>query len=338
MQANRIKNNLSVMKEQRDKHIDRNLMKKQLFNYAILLGFVIFYGCQKTTNDKVWFLTDNSYSLHESEPLAPEIISSPQIEYGGNISEKYKEVYFTINDASWKSSYAAFSKFKNNKLTLRDTVRFAGKPMQGGDAHLSPDGDRLFIASRFSKDTTLNDGNIWVATRNKKGWSKAEKLPPAINTELGEYSPSQTNSGNIYFTRFTEEYHGDIYVSKLVNGEYQEAVRLPETVNSRFIECDSWVSPDESFILYARRSEDGFRDSYGHFDIYISFNVDGKWSEAKNLGKEYNTQFVEGSPSLTHDFKYILYTSNRKSENPRAFDGSLDIYIQEFNLEKVRSQ
>ncbi|NAS29893.1 hypothetical protein GTQ40_02815 [Flavobacteriaceae bacterium R38] len=311
---------------------------KYFLNYILLLGFISFLGCKKTANKDTWFLINNSYNLKKAEPLAPGIISSSKIEYGGNISDKYKEIYFTINDTSWKSSYAAVSKFKNNKLISRDTVRYAGKTMQGGDAHLSPDGDRLFIASKFNKDTTKNDGNIWVATRQDNGWSNAKMLPPAINTELGEYSPSQTNSGNIYFTRFSEETHGDIYISKFINGKYQKAIRLPESVNSKFIECDSWVSPDESFILYVRRSEDGFKDSYGFFDIYISFNVNGKWTEAQNLGKQYNTEFTEGSPSVTHDSKYILYTSNRKSKDPKKFDGSLDIYIQEFDLEKIKSK
>ncbi|MDC6364876.1 MULTISPECIES: TolB family protein [Flavobacteriaceae] len=311
---------------------------KYFLNYILLLGFISLLGCKKNANKGTWFLTNNSNNLEQAEPLAPGIISSSKIEYGGNISDKYKEIYFTVNDTSWKSSYAAVSKFKNNKLISRDTVRFAGKTMQGGDAHLSPDGDRLFIASRLSKDTTVNDGNIWVATRNKKGWSKAEKLPSTINTALGEYSPSQASSGNIYFTRFTEETHGDIYVSKFINGKYQEAIRLPESVNSKFIECDSWVSPDESFILFVRRTEDGFNDGYGFFDVYISFNENGNWSEAQNLGKDYNTKFTEGSPSITPDSKYILYTSNRKSKDPKKFDGSLDIYIQEFELEKIKSK
>lgn len=311
---------------------------KNFLKHLLFLGLISFLGCKKMNNNDSWFLLNNSKSLEKAEPLAPNIISSNQIEYGGNISQKYKEIYFTINSVDWKSSYASVSKFRNNKLTARDTVKFAGKTMQGGDAHLSPDGERLFIASRFSKDSVRNDGNIWVATRTKNGWSKAKKLPPTINTELGEYSPSQTNSGNIYFTRFTEKNHGDIYVSKLVDDVFQEAKRLPKTVNTKFIECDSWISPDESFILFVRRSEDGFNDSQGFFDIYISFNINGKWSEAKNLGKQYNTKFTEGSPSLTHNKEYILFTSNRKSEDPKKFDGTLDIYIQKFNLEKIKSQ
>ncbi|MCG8577368.1 MAG: hypothetical protein MI810_20975 [Flavobacteriales bacterium] len=307
-------------------------------NYSLILGALLLFGCQNRDNDKDWYLTHNSNKMEESSPLAPGIISSNQIEYGGNICEQHKEIYFTINDTSWKSSFAAFSRFENNRLLPRDTVRFDGQTMQGGDAHLSPDGDKLYIASRVNNDSTRQDGNIWVATRTPKGWSKAKKLPPTINTELGEFSPSQANSGNIYFTRFTEETHGDIYVSKFADGEYQEAIRLPETVNSKFIECDSWVSPDESFILFVRRSEDGFKNSFGHFDLYISFNINGSWSDAKNLGKEYNTNFVEGSPSLSYDLKYILYTSNRASKNPDKFDGSLDIYIQKFNLEKLKSE
>ena len=292
---------------------------------------------EKANNDS-WFLIMNSQNLKKAEPLAPGIISSDKVEYGGGISEKFKEIYFTINDSSWQSSYAAFSKFKNNRLVSRDTVRFAGKTMQGGDVHLSPDQNSLFIASRFSKDSIRNDGNIWMASREGDGWSKAKMLPSSINSELGEYSASQTKSGNLYFTRFSEESHGDIYVSKFINGEYQEAEKLPQTVNSNFIECDSWVSPDESFILYVRKSEDGFADSYGMFDIYISFNINGKWCEAKNLGKDYNTRFVEGSPSLTHDYKYLIFTSNRTSKDVSVFDGSIDVYIQEFNLEKIKSK
>lgn len=312
--------------------------KKTIIDYFILLAFALALSCQENGNNNEWYLTHNSNKIEESVPLAPGIISSNQIEYGGNISEKYKEIYFTINDTSWNSSYASFSKFENNKLTMRDTVRFAGKTFQGGDAHLSPDGNKLYIASKVNSDTIRNDGNIWVANREKNGWSKVEKLPKTINTELGEFSPSQTNSGNIYFTRFSEETHGDIYVSKLIDGEYQEAIKLPETVNSKFIECDSWVSPDESFILFVRRSEDGFEDSYGFYDMYISFYTNGKWSQAKNLGGAYNTKFTEGSPSLTHDLKYILYTSNRASENPNTFDGTLDIYIQKFDLKNVKSK
>lgn len=311
---------------------------KYFFNSLFLLAFTSLIGCKKTTKKDVWYLADNSKKLEKAQPLSPGIVSSSQIEYGGNISEKYKEIYFTINDASWKSSYAAVSKFKNNQLTTRDTVKYDGKVMQGGDAHLSPNGNKLFIASKYNVDSTKNDGNIWVANRTKKGWSEAIKLPSTINTELGEYSPSQTSSGNIYFTRFSEETHGDIYVSKLKNGTYQEATRLPGTVNSKFIEADSWVSPDESFILFVRKSEDGFKNSFGFYDIYISFHQNGKWSEAKNLGGKYNTKYTEGSPSLTHDYKHILFTSNRKSKDPKKFDGNLDIYIQEFDLEKIKSQ
>ena len=293
---------------------------------------------QEKTNLDNWFLIKNSENIKKAERLAPDIISTDKVEYGGNISDKYKEIYFTINDASWKSSYAAYSKFINGSLVSRDTVRFAGKVMQGGDAHLSPDQDRLYVASRFNQDDTKNDGNIWMATRENGAWSEAKMLPSSINTELGEFSPSQTKNGNLYFTRFSEETHGDIYVSKLKNGKYQVAEKLPQTVNSNFIECDSWVSPDESFILFVRRSEDGFEDSYGMFDIYISFNIGGSWTKAKNLGKDYNTHFIEGSPSLTHDYKYLIFTSNRTSKNVSAFDGSIDIYIQEFNLEKIKSQ
>ena len=45
------------------------------------------------------------------------------------------------------------------------------------------------------------------------------------------------------------------------------------------------ISPDESYIIYDVEVTSG----YGDNDLYISFNKNGNWTEAINLGPQVNT-------------------------------------------------
>ena len=50
----------------------------------------------------------------------------------------------------------------------------------------------------------------------------------------------------------------------------------------------------------------------GRGDLYISFKQeDGSWSPSVNMGAAINTQGHELCPFVTHDGKYLLYTSNQ---------------------------
>jgi len=64
-----------------------------------------------------------------------------------------------------------------------------------------------------------------------------------------------------------------------------------------------YIAPDESYIIYDGEKESGF----GENDLYISFKVNGSWSEANNLGPEINTKQTEMCPSVSPDGKYLFF-------------------------------
>ena len=50
----------------------------------------------------------------------------------------------------------------------------------------------------------------------------------------------------------------------------------------------------------------------GRGDLYISFkNTDGTWTESVNMGEKVNTKKHELCPFVSHDGKYLFYTSNQ---------------------------
>ena len=98
----------------------------------------------------------------------------------------------------------------------------------------------------------------------------------------------------------------DIYYSKFVNGEFQEAVNAGEAINTKAYEADVFIDPNEQYIIFCGTREDGF----GRGDLYISFkNEDGSWTKSVNMGEPINTPGHELCPFVTMDGKYLLYTS-----------------------------
>jgi len=257
--------------------------------------------------------------------LEPNLISTNQIEYNTSFDVQSQTLYYTISSSDWSESNIMKSQFQNGAFSKPEKVKFDGRFYNNADVHIQSDGQYLYYIG--------DDSDIWRSKRKDGQWSKLEKLPSSINSIAPEAYPITTNSGNLYFSRASRASSYDIYVARYNNGKYEEAIKLPSTINSDLLESDAWVAPDESFMIFARKDDP---NGFGVTDLYISFNESGQWTEAKNLGQTYNSEGVDGSPWLTPDYKYLFLTSTRYSPNPKQFDGGLDLYVMEFNLNNFK--
>jgi Tol biopolymer transport system component len=94
-----------------------------------------------------------------------------------------------------------------------------------------------------------------------------------------------------------------------VHGKYQEAEDMGPDFNGTGIDnFEALIAPDESFLLIGSFGRD---DSYGSSDIYISYNLNGKFTKPRNLGPLVNTPARDYSPRLSGDGKWLLFTSER---------------------------
>jgi len=190
------------------------------------------------------------------------------------------------------------------------------------DFTISPDGQKIYFGSnRPRKKGTQPQKSLdifMVRRLNSKPWSQPINLGFPINTDDGENYPSVASNGNLYFFSCRNKGLGgcEIYMSEFSAGRYSDPVNLGPAVNSNKNDWDSFIAPDESYIIFSSQNRD---DTLGDQDLYISYRKkNGGWTNARNMGKNVNSYSSEICPSVSIDGKYLFFTSRRR--------GKADIY------------
>jgi Tol biopolymer transport system component len=149
-----------------------------------------------------------------------------------------------------------------------------------------------------------------MVKKTAAGWTTAANLGADINTETQEFYPSVSSTGTLYFSSNREggKGSGDIYRSRLVDGKYSKPENLGDAINSKFMDGDPYIAPDESFLIFTSYNRP---DGLGDGDLYISVNQNGNWTTAKNLGAPINSSALDFCPSMSPDGKYFFFTSER---------------------------
>ncbi len=205
-----------------------------------------------------------------------------------------------------------------------------------GAPTISGDGKKIIFVA-----CTDNSGVNYGANRTGKGscdlfitekignqWTNPINLPGAVNTANWETQPSLSADGKtLYFIRAIRSREGrsnsDIYVSQLQNnGQWSEAIRLSNTINSSQNEESVQIHPDGKTLYFASRGHIGL----GGSDLFVSqLNEQGQWSKPVNLGYPINTRFDENSLLVSALGDIAFFASDREGGY-----GNLDIYW--FNL------
>jgi len=245
--------------------------------------------------------------------FAPGIISMPtESEFGSVFSEDGSEFFYGV-DAGGKSEIR-FSSWRLGTWT-EPMVVVSHKAYGYNDPFLSPDENELFFISNqpFDQIGPIKDHDIWYATRQPDGWSEPINPGQNINSGRSEYYISFTSDGTMYFASnrnaAEERKHDfDIYVSEWVGGQFQPAVRLGDSINSKAYEADVFIEPDESFMIFCAIRREGL----GQGDLYISFKGEnGSWTQAQNMGDKINSEHHELCPFVTRDGRFLFYTSKQ---------------------------
>jgi len=144
----------------------------------------------------------------------------------------------------------------------------------------------------FSTYNMISKADLFYSRFNGNKWSKLEAFPEPVNSPFIENHGSFSPDGQaLYFTSNRSGGYGgmDIYVSYLEAGNnWSQPVNLGSEINTPFDEATP-------FLVSRDQKEQLFFSSRGHynmggFDIFRSEkNMDGSWSQPKNLGYPLNT-------------------------------------------------
>ena len=226
-----------------------------------------------------------------------------------------RELYFCVILGPYKLSNIVFCRFENGRWSSPQVVPGLDEPgVHYIEPHISADGQKFFFASNRpvpGKPFSERDEDIWVMERRGAGWGEPRNLGAPVNTPGGEFFPTTTADGTLYYTGPDVGGKGEvIYRSRLVDGAYAAPDKLPPQINAGKARYNAWFSPDGRLAIVPIW---GRPDSLGGCDYYVVFhNEDDSWSEPVNLGAAVNTAASdEHSACLSADGKYLFFMSAR---------------------------
>jgi len=245
--------------------------------------------------------------------FAKDFISKDAVyEYGSVFNKSLNSFYFAVAEngkADIRQSIFKDGVWSEPTIVIQDSIYSFNDPF------LSPDEKRLYYISDLprSDSDTIQDIDIWYSEIHSDGFSKPINAGPQINSDGNEYYISFTKDGTMYFATNKEHYPDrrhdfDIYTSASVESKFNEAIKLPETINTNAYEADVFIAPDESYIIFCSFKRSGL----GEGDLYISFKDENNaWTQAVNMGEPINSEHHELCPFVSQDGKYLFYTSNK---------------------------
>lgn len=257
--------------------------------FVIVIQLALLAGCGK--------------EQQEQAELFEEGVISTVYSGGVTFEPDGKTLYLVRTD----TGFIYKSHLENNVWQTPEVVSFSGKN-RDMDPFVSPDGLKLFFWSNRMDDTTgeIIGQSIWVVDKTSTGWGNPKNIGRKFGLDGSQLFPSTTSDGTLYFSSDSVNGKGklDIYRSRLVNGEYSTPENLGSAINTEFGEFDSYISPDENFMIFSSDRPGGS----GKSDLYISMRKDDTWTEPRNLGPEINSAGSEIIPSISPDGKYFFYT------------------------------
>ena len=214
-----------------------------------------------------------SQELSIAEPAIEALAEYPKVR-DFTMSILAKEAYFTIQSPLEELAVIARLKLVNNVWAEPEIVSFSGE-YKDLEPFLSPNGLRLYFVSNRPLDdttTTIKDYDIWYVERESIStiWSAPINIGSSVNTAYDEFYPSVANNNNLYFTRDSPDTKGkdDIFFSEWQDGNYKLPQSISDSINTASYEFNSYVSPDETFIIFSGYNRKG---GFGSGDLYISF-------------------------------------------------------------------
>lgn len=298
-------------------------MKNVLILFLLIIGNIALQA-QDTTNENRKFSMFSGPYLGQKLPgivpelFAPGIISDGMVNRDVAISPNGNEMYFSISTQNFSFSSIIVSKQINGKWTKPEVAPFAADPRY---KYIEPafgsDGKRFFFASNMPKDGTETPGDfdIWAIDIINGEWGKPYNIGEPVNTPGGEFFPSITKDGTLYFTRNDAGVQTSfIYRSRFIKGKYTTPEKLPEQINCGEDRYNAYVAKDESFVVIPAQGVE--KGKFGALYYIVFRNTDGSWQNPVNMGPQINTPAGRGwSFYISPDNKYLFFMATRSSDD-----------------------
>jgi WD40-like Beta Propeller Repeat. len=102
----------------------------------------------------------------------------------------------------------------------------------------------------------------------------------------------------------------DMYISRKEHSEWTKPENIKE-LNTEFNEGTCTISADGKVLIFTVCEGSEKRKVYGSCDLFVSYNVGGRWQEPQNMGPNVNSRYWDTQPSLSADGRTLYFISER---------------------------
>lgn len=180
---------------------------------------------------------------------------------------------------------------------------------------ISADGKRLYFTT--IKGPGVGGYDIWYSDWKGSTWTEPVNPGLPINTKAHEACPSFTTDGNtLYFMRCDkmDQRKGEncriLKSTKKANGQWEEPVDLPSTINTGNSQTPRIMADGETLIF----ASDKITPNKGGMDLYVTRYVDNKWTDPKPLDFV-NTNQDDQYVSVAALGRYLLKDTQGQRKN-----------------------
>lgn len=222
------------------------------------------------------------------EMFAPGVISRPgYFEHSAAIfTPDGKEVYWSAKPDNERYYKIYCMKMVDGIWTQPKPAGFCKENEYYQQFTLSPDGRKLYFT---------NGEKLLYVEKQNNGWSSPSDIPATIKSGTDANICCVTNNGSIYFISRPGY---DVFVTRLLNGNYSTPEKLGEQINSGDTRENSvYVAPDESYMIIEATKDAAL------CELFVSFRLSDKsWSERKKLPIKWGRM-----PHVSPDGKYLFF-------------------------------
>ena len=168
----------------------------------------------------------------------------------------------------------------------------------------TPDGKYIYFSSL--RRSPFGKENIFLSQQQNDVFREAIEVDE-LCTEYNESFGSLSMDGNtayLFGYYFKDTTNGDIYLTTLKDNGFWNKPTLIKEVSSNYYDLQPFVWRDKVMFLTSNR--DG---NHKNYDLFVSENQNGTWSNPINIGEVINTPYDEQSPFLSPDGKYLYFAS-----------------------------
>ena len=136
-------------------------------------------------------------------------------------------------------------------------------------------------------------------------WSYPRLLMPELGIDEDAYPTALSYDGNILLVYRSDNFIGDLYSSRLVDGKWAPLKKLNDNINTKYWESHACFTHSGDTLYFTSNR----KGTTGGLDIYMSRKENGDWGKPVNLGPTINTIYNEETPFITTDGNTLYFSS-----------------------------